>query len=102
MELKAGARLASTVCQAEVVVVRPPVGDVDLRCGGHPMAPPGTSKAVDGPIVQGLDAGTLLGKRYVHDGTGLELLCTKGGPGSLSVDGTILPVKDAKPLPSSD
>ena len=29
--------------------------------------------------------GTQLGKRYVHEASGLEVLCTKAGDGSLSV-----------------
>jgi hypothetical protein len=44
----------------------------------------------------------LLGKRYVHEAAGLEVLCTKAGDGSLTVAGELLPQKDAKPLPSSD
>ena len=31
--------------------------------------------------------GSLIGKRYVDAAEALELLCTKGGEGSLSVDG---------------
>jgi len=46
--------------------------------------------------------GTLLGKRYADGDTGLELLCTKAGEGSLSLGGTPLALKEAKPLPSSD
>ena len=33
---------------------------------------------------------------------GIEVLATKGGAGSLSLDGQPLALKDAKPLPSSD
>ncbi len=47
-------------------------------------------------------SGTLLGKRYGDRGPGLELLCTKAGEGSLSLGDEPLPLKDAKPLPSSD
>jgi hypothetical protein len=43
-----------------------------------------------------------MGKRYADDDLGLEVLCTKPGPGSLSVGDTPLPVKGAKPLPASD
>jgi hypothetical protein len=46
--------------------------------------------------------GTLLGKRYADEDLGLELLCTKGGDGSLSLGDTVIPVKGSKPLPSSD
>ena len=34
MDLKPGTRLASAVCETEVVVVKAPAADVDLRCGG--------------------------------------------------------------------
>jgi hypothetical protein len=37
MQLRAGQRLKSTACDTEVVVVRAPDGDVDVRCGGEPM-----------------------------------------------------------------
>jgi hypothetical protein len=46
--------------------------------------------------------GTLLGKRYVHQASGLELLCVKPGAAALSVDGELLPLKSAKQLPASD
>ena len=32
----------------------------------------------------------------------LEILCTKAGDGSLGVDGELLSLKEAKPLPASD
>jgi hypothetical protein len=37
MELKAGSRWRSAVCDTEVVVVRAPTGEQTLECGGHPM-----------------------------------------------------------------
>jgi hypothetical protein len=46
--------------------------------------------------------GSLLGKRYADEDLGLELLCMKAGEGTLAVDGTAIPLRDAKPLPSSD
>src|SRR5437763_823861 len=101
MDVKPGMRLQSTVCSTEVVVVRPPIGPVDLRCGGAMMVPIGTAPPaspdamLDGP-------GTQLGKRYVDEATGIELLCTKAGLGRLSLGNTALLLKDAKPLPSSD
>ena len=45
---------------------------------------------------------TLVGKRYADEELGIELLCTRAGEGSLSVGDRPLPVKGAKPLPSSD
>jgi hypothetical protein len=102
MDLKPGTRLKSAVCDTEVIVVRAPSEPVNLECGGHPLAPVGQ----DAPSGLSLDpehsAGTPVGKRYAHEASGLELLCTKAGAGSLSIDGVALPLKDAKPLPSSD
>jgi hypothetical protein len=102
MELKAGARLRSVVCSTEVIVVRPPSEPIDLRCGGQSMVELSAPAAAGASPAAPFDTGTLLGKRYVHEGTGLELLCTKAGGGSLSAGDQVLPVKDAKPLPSSD
>jgi hypothetical protein len=103
VELKAGTRLASAVCSTEVIVIRPPAGPVTVTCGGHPMVPAGDPAAAgDGAIEPGHDAGTQLGKRYWDETASVELLCTKAGKGSLAVDGRLLEVKQAKPLPSSD
>ena len=101
LELRPGSRLHSAVDATEVVVVKPPAGPVDLRCGGHEMAPQG-----EGGDTVGVDPahaeGTQLGKRYADEESGIELLCTKAGEGSLSIDGRPIGVKDAKALPSSD
>lgn len=101
MELKAGTKLRSAVCSTEVIVVRPPAEPVELCCGGVPMvvAPTEPAPATMDP---GYADGTLLGKRYAHPNTGLELLCTKQGTGSLSIEAIPLGIKDAKSLPSSD
>ena len=101
MQVKAGTRLRSTACSTEVIVVRAVDGDVDLRCGGRPMVAidePGGS----GPLDPVHSDGTQLGKRYVTADESLEVLCTKGGEGSLSIGSEPLARKDAKPLPSSD
>ena len=87
--------------ETEVVVVRPAEGDQRLGCGGADMVPIG-SDAPGGVIDPLLAEPTLLGKRYEDEASGLEVLCTKGGEGSLTLDGTPLVVKSAKPLPSSD
>lgn len=101
MALRPGLRLRSAVCDTEVVVVKAADASADLRCGGHPMVP-----VPDGEIPDGLtlvdSGGTLLGKRYAHEGAGLELLCTKPGEGGLAVGDEPVPAKPAKPLPSSD
>ena len=101
IELKPGVRLRSTVDEVQVVVVKGS-GSVDLRCGGHQMAPLDDAGGASADVVPGFDKGTLLGKRYVDgDGT-LEVLCSKAGESSLSIGEEPLGVKDAKPLPSSD
>ncbi|HEX3842486.1 MAG TPA: hypothetical protein VHU85_16970 [Acidimicrobiales bacterium] len=102
MQLKPGARVRSAVCATEVVVVRAPAGDVDLWCGGVPTLDLASAPSRGGGPVAGQDEGTLLGKRYSHDATGLEVLCTKSGAGTLSVAGEPLGLQQAKPLPSSD
>ena len=55
-----------------------------------------------GTIDPALSEPTLLGKRYEDEASGLEVLCSKGGDGTLTLDDTPLVVKSAKPLPSSD
>lgn len=102
MEYATGSRWKSGVCATEVVIVRKPQDGVSLACGGTLMVPidePGPPGAVLDP---GLGEGTMLGKRYVDEDTGLELLCTKGGDGTLTVDSRALVLQGAKPLPSSD
>jgi len=100
MQLKPGARLESATCDAQVVVVKAPGGEVDVRCGGEPMRELGTGGGRTPITTQGEPA--LLGKRYADEELGLELLCTQAGDGSLSVGDAPLLVKGAKPLPSSD
>ena len=100
MELKPRKRARSAVCTTEVMVVKAPATSIQLTCGGAPMVAPGDD-APDGLLDPQFASGTLIGKRYVHE-SGLEVLCTKPGDGSLSVDGEILLEKDAKPLPASD
>jgi hypothetical protein len=102
MELKPGTRLRSAVCTTEVIVVRPPTGEVSLSCGGAAMLELGTEPENGGAIDPAQSGGTLLGKRYADEALGLEILCTKAGDGSLAINGEPLGLKDAKPLPSSD
>ena len=101
LQLKAGTRLRSVTDTTEVVVVKTPAEPVDLRCGGRPLV---TMDAEVTPesVEAGFDGGTQLGKRYADEDLGLEILCTKGGDGSLSVGDVVLDVKGAKPLPASD
>jgi hypothetical protein len=100
--LKPGLRLKSAVCSTEVMVIRSPGTQALITCGGTEML--AVTEAV--PAGAQLDAahagGSLIGKRYVDAAEALELLCTKGGEGSMSVDGGALSIKQAKALPSSD
>lgn len=98
---KAGARFRSVTCQTEVVVVKSNADELDLRCGGSPMVAVGEPGDAGDPVAP-FDEGTLVGKRYVDEGESIELLCTKPGAGSLSLDDEALLIKGAKPLPSSD
>jgi hypothetical protein len=103
MNLHPGLRLESATCDTQVVVVRATDGtDVDLRCGGVAMRGLGTDEPRVAATDPGSGYGTAIGKRYVRDDLGLELLCTRGGDGSLTIDGQSLELKGAQPLPSSD
>ena len=107
MNVKPGTRLRSVVCDTEVIVVKAPAGDVSLQCGGQPMAVIERGGARSGrsappPIDPELASGTLLGKRYVAAASELELLCTRAGQGTLTIDGSLLTIMNSKPLPSSD
>lgn len=86
MDLKPGQRVVVPSTAAEFIVVSPPNDAVEITRGA-----PGDD---DEPL--------LLGKRYLDEGSGLELLCVKAGDGPLEVDGRRVLLKGAKPLPSSD
>jgi len=101
MELAVGSRWRSTVCSTEVAVVRAPGEARTLTCGGAEMVAI-DADAPRGPIDPAFADGTLIGKRYTDESSGIEVLCTKAGEGSLALDGERLLVKGAKPLPSSD
>ncbi len=102
MELRPGLKLASAVCDAQVVVVRAPAGDVEVGCGGAPMVPDGEDAPAGAALDDSLGDGPQLGKRYADEELGLELLCTRAGAGALTANGAVLALKGAKPLPSSD
>ena len=95
---KVGSKLRAGT--AEVIVIRAPQLPVELTCSGVPLVAPdgATASALEvegGEVLQ-------LGKRYVDEDAGVELLCTKGGLGTLECDGRPMVAKGAKPLPSSD
>lgn len=100
MQLRPGIKLNSAVSGAQVIVIRAPGGDVDIRCGGRPMVADGAPQAV----ADGSNDGKALtiGKRYSDRTGALEVLCTKPGAGELSVGEQPLVVKAVKPLPASD
>lgn len=105
IEWRAGLRLRSAVSDTEVIVVTPPSEEVELACGGAPMVPVAGSPSEEPPQGTGApvdDGETLIGKRYEDEGSGLVVLCTKGGKGSLTVGGEPMPVQAARTLPSSD
>ncbi len=99
--IKPGSRWKSRVCTAEAVLVRPPKCEGLPQCGGVDMVPNGED-AQPAEIVAGLEGGCTVGKRYRSEATGVEMLCTKAGTGSLGFGGEALDPVEAKKLPSSD
>jgi len=102
VELKPGSRWKSAVCDAELVVVRPPKTPVVLECGGHPVAPHAAPRPEGLALSPDHAAGCAAGKRYADPESGLEVLCSKAGAGSLSIDGRAIGAMEAKKLPASD
>jgi hypothetical protein len=100
--LKAGTRMRSAVCDTEIMVVAAPDGDVALECGGAPMRSLEAQRPEAGSPSPDHAAGSKIGKRYADEAGSLEVLCVKPGDGSLSLAGSPLKEKGAKPLPSSD
>ena len=95
--LKPGSRLKSSVCDAEIMVIKAMSGN-DLTCGGAPMSEEPTQAEPDQEQMHGC----LIGKRYVNEDETIEVLCVKSGEGSIYCDGVELMTKDTKKLPSSD
>jgi hypothetical protein len=100
--LKAGARFKSAVCDTQVMVIKAPAGEFVLHCGGARMLAAGEALPLAVILDPAFAAGTLIGKRYVNADESVELLCTKGGRGSLVLGSTPMAIKQAKQLPSSD
>lgn len=101
MNLKPGLRLSSQVCDTEMVVIKGS-GEHELGCGGAAAVPLGDPATHAGGIDADLAGGTLMGKRYTDPDGVVEILCTKPGAGTLTLDGQALSVKATKALPSSD
>ena len=99
MSLRPGTRLRGGNSTCEVIVVKGSDSAAVLRCAGAEMLPPGSEpvavEPADGPSIQ-------LGKRYADAESGVEVLCTKAGPGPLTVDDRELTQQAAKALPASD
>ena len=68
MELKAGSRWRSAVCDTEVVVVRAPSGAASLECGGQPMVPHDAEKPAGAQLDPAHSEGTQMGKRFADPG----------------------------------
>jgi len=102
MELKPGSRWKSAVCDTEVVVVRAVKDPAQLECGGQAMVAHNAEKPAGLAISPDFSGGTQPGKRFADEVSGLEILATKGGAGSLSIDGRAIGAKEAKKLPASD
>ncbi len=103
MKLRPGIRLRSQVDGTEVIVVRSPAADIEVACGGQPMVDVAVASEPGLAPAGGPAEGTQLGKRYTVKGdAAIELLVTKPGKYGLSIDGTPLVLKEAKPLPASD
>ena len=102
MSLRPGQKLRSAVCDAQVVVVKAPSADVVIGCGGAPMVEDGEDAPEGAVLDESLGDPPLIGKRYVDEELGLELLCARSGAGALTANGTVLVLKGAKPLPASD
>jgi hypothetical protein len=102
MELKPGSRWKSAVCDGEVVVVKAAKAACVLECGGQAMVAHGAERPAGLVAAADRADGILTGKRYTDEESGVEVLCSKAGKGSLSLDGRPLQVKAAKALPSSD
>jgi hypothetical protein len=102
MELKPGSRWRSAVCDTELVVVRPAKAPTPLECGGYPVIPHAEARDASRAPAEDFAEGSQTGKRYADEETGLEVLCTKAGAGTLSINGRPIGAKEAKKLPASD
>jgi hypothetical protein len=101
LRFKTGSRHRSQVGTTELIVIACPDNDFDLLCGGHPIVELGALRE-QFEADPGLNDVTPIGKRFISEAIGLEILITKEGSGTFSVDDVPLIQKEAKPLPSSD
>jgi hypothetical protein len=101
VELKVGQALISAIDETGVIVTKAPAGTAVLTCGGVEMYTKGGQPPAGEADPDQL-GGSVLGKRYVDDAGTIEVLCTKGGQGTLALNGKPLVIQAAKPLPASD
>jgi hypothetical protein len=107
-DLRPGSRWRSAVCEAEVIVVRPPAGPVLLCIGGvpalagSPPRPAGSQRAAGPASADRPALGTRLGSRYLDETSGLEMLCTRSGAGTITVGGRPTTRMAPRQLPASD
>src|ERR1700753_2226562 len=97
--IKNGTRLASQVCDTQVIVVRSADSLDDLRCGGATMVALDAERS--GALDPAFADGNVMGKREVAE-TGAGVLFPRAGAGTLAVGDSALSLKQAKPLPASD
>jgi hypothetical protein len=102
LNLKPGSRWKSAVGDIGVVVVPPPKAEASLECGGYPVIPHAEAKPEGKAIAEGFTNGSQAGKRYADEETGMEVLCTKIGQGTLTIGSRPIGAKEAKKLPASD
>jgi hypothetical protein len=98
MAIQSGTQLRSPASASALVVVRGTSDEGELIVAGAPAtadAPAGDATG-DGADV------LALGKRYVDDASGLEVLIVTRGAGPIVFDGRELTIKSAKALPASD
>ncbi|WP_305092920.1 hypothetical protein [Prescottella sp. R16] len=90
--------MRSATSAAELIVIRIPAQDVDIRCDGVAMVTPESAGTPEGATSGEIQ----LGKRYCNTDGSVELLCTKPGSGTLTVGDEPLGVKAPKAMPASD
>jgi hypothetical protein len=102
VKLKTGQTLKSPINDRMVIVVRAPADEIEITCIGVPLYDPKREEPTLGTPDAADTGETQIGKRYADGDLGLELLCTKPGPGTVAANGVPLPSKAAKQLPASD
>lgn len=99
MAIKVGSQLRSAATTLQVVVVRGSEEAGLLEAAGSEMngetAVNSAPNASAGEVI-------MVGKRYMDETSGIEVLVISTGPGPIRFNGRELLLKDSKPLPASD